>query len=246
VKRKWRNVLLTIAALTGIPAVVIGAFWLYSSSEVITYDGIEGGALVSPDGRTISVSAEGVCEQVITLDATETQEAVVIRLRYARPRNVQCGGVGIYAVFRARLVLPLGRRRLIDGVTGRLVPHLDFEAIRRPGYVPPGYTFRYDQPGTGASPEFPFPMVTSHGRMTATEVFGTSDDRWLFITQQPVVPVRWPAGLKARAVTVHGHRATAAAGRLLTWNQDGLRFTVAAAPAIPLSELLAIANSIRR
>ncbi len=196
-KRKWRNVLLTIAALTGIPAVVIGAFWLYSSSEVITYDGIDGGALVSQDGRTISVSAEGVCEQVITLDSAETEDAVMIRLRYARPRNVQCGGVGI-------------------------------------------------QPGTGASSEFPLPVVTSRGRMSTTEVFGTSDDRWLFITRQPVAPVRWPAGLKARAVTVHGHRATAAAGRLLTWNQDGLRFTVAAAPAIPLSELLAIANSIRR
>ncbi|HEY3904807.1 MAG TPA: hypothetical protein VGM14_12935, partial [Streptosporangiaceae bacterium] len=163
-----------------------------------------------------------------------------------RPRKVQCGGVGIYAVFRVRLALPLARRRLIDGVTGRPVPHLDVEAIRRPSYVPPGYRFRYDQPGTGAFPEFPFPPVTSRDRVSSTEVFGTSDDRWLFITQQPVVPVRWPAGFKARSVTVHEDPATAAAGRLLTWNQDGLRFTVTAAPALPLSELLAIANSIRR
>lgn len=234
------------AVLTIVPAAVIGGVWLYHNSDVITYDSVEGGALVSADGRTISVTGDGVlCDQVISLEAIETELTVTIDLRNAQPRKPECAGMTGYALYRVRLGLPLGRRRLIDGVTGKPVPYLDVNAVRRPAYVPPGYVFRYDEPGTRAFPLYPYPAPTSHGRVSYSEVFSASDNNWLVITQQPAGPVRWPASFRVRAVTVCGHRAMAAAG-VVTWTQESLRFTVRAdaIPPPPLTELLAIADSI--
>jgi hypothetical protein len=245
-RRKWRELLLVVVALIGVPAVVVGAVRIYGGSDVITYDSVEGGALVSVDGRTISVTGDGVlCDQVISLDAIETDLTVAIELRNAQPRKPECAGVTTYALYRVRLALPLGRRRLIDGVTGKPVPYLDVTAVRRPAYVPPGYVFRYDEPGTRAFPLYPYPAPTRHGRVSYSEVFSARANDWLVITRQPAGPVRWPASFRVRAVTVRGHRATAAAGAV-TWTQDGWRFTVNGdgVPPLPLGELLAIANSI--
>jgi hypothetical protein len=248
VKHNWRILLVFVAVLTIVPAGVIGGVWLFRNSDVITFDSVEGGALVSGDGRTIAVTGDGMlCDQVITLHAVEAEATVTLDLRNAQPRRPQCAGMTGYAVYRVRLSLPLGRRRLIDGVTGKPVPYLDVKAIRRPAYVPPGYVFRYDEPVARGFPFYPQPPVTIHGRVSCSEVFSTREDHWLVITQQPVGPVRWPATFRLRAVTVQGHRALTYAG-LLTWIQDGLRFTVRsdAGPPLPLSELLAIASSIPR
>jgi hypothetical protein len=65
VKSNWRALLVFVAVLTIVPAGVMGGVWLYRNSDVITYDSVEGGALVSADGRTIAVTGDGMlCDQV--------------------------------------------------------------------------------------------------------------------------------------------------------------------------------------
>jgi len=96
-------------------------------------------ALVSADGRTITVPAlGGGCVTGVHLTAAETSAEVDLRL------TARVSGEGVcpadVVLLQASVVLPrpLGSRRLVDQATGRAVPYIPGQDLARPGWLPPG------------------------------------------------------------------------------------------------------------
>jgi hypothetical protein len=135
----------------------------------------------------------------------------------------------------------------VDGVTGKLIPFFDSRRILRPGYLPPGYAFRYNAPGASELLSYQFPYLALPGQpaVSCTQVYSASDDGLLVVMQATGGTLGWSARTRPRTVTVHGHRALVIPGRI-GWNQDGQTIVVATNdPALPTDELISVADSIR-
>src|SRR5215469_1327701 len=182
--RPKRQRALLISALIGVPVLMIGAAWIHFTSDVITYGGIDGGALVSASGRTISVTAGVLCDENAALVADEQQASVSIAVKYAAPRTATCSGIPGFAVYHVQLSQPLGRRRLIDQVSGKPVPFIDVARILRLAYIPPGFMFRYDAPdGAGMfGPEYLSAVVQAP--VTCSQLYTTTDNRAALVITQ--------------------------------------------------------------
>ncbi|HYH28271.1 MAG TPA: hypothetical protein VEA19_05805, partial [Actinomycetota bacterium] len=78
------------------------------------------GAVISPDGRSISVHFSGAnCGDLSRTEVTELRDRVVIRLFATRAEPVvDCGPDGPHLATVLRLARPLGDRRLVDGGPG--------------------------------------------------------------------------------------------------------------------------------
>ena len=241
---KWRIVLPAIVAATVV--AVAATVWLLASRNGagVTTQSIDGGALVSSDGRTVSVTVGTNCNQTNTLTASEQQAVVTVAVQ-VRVSGPPCSGFPGAAVYSARLRAPLGHRSLVDGATGRPVPIFDGRRILRPAYLPPGYALRYDAPDAFYLLGSQYLAVPQDPTVSCSQLYAAHGFQdLLVITQASGGTLHWPPDFVPRAVTVRGHRALAVSGRV-SWTQDGQTIVVAATDqALPASELIAVADSL--
>lgn len=96
-------------------------------------------ALVSADGRTVTVPAEGGgCVIGVHLTATETPTQVGLDLSQHLSKGSVC--TGDIRLLQASTVLaqPLGTRTLVDQSTGLDVSYIPGQDLAEPGWLPPG------------------------------------------------------------------------------------------------------------
>jgi hypothetical protein len=232
----WRIALIVLAVLLATPVAIVGVAWLAYNSEVTTDVSVGGGALVSADGRTISVTAGALCDDTVNLTADEQPASVVITLHDTHPRVSRCSGMPGFAVYHVRLSLPLGRRRLLDGVTGDRIAFFDVADVVRPAYIPPGYVFRYDAPEATELLSYGYPPLLRVP--VCSQIYGDGFEL-LVITQGGTL---LPPRTKPKRITVNGHRALEFPGAI-TWTAHGQRLTVTAED-LPSAELIAVADSM--
>ena len=235
-RHPWRIALVIVAVLLGIPVAIVGIAWLTYNSSVTTDLSVSGGALVSADGRTVSVTAGALCDDTVTLTADEQPASVVITLHDTHPRIARCSGMPGFAVYHVPLVQPLGRRRLLDGLTGDRIPFFDVADVVRPTYVPPGYVFRYDAPEAVELFSYGYPPLPKAA--VCSQLYERGDDV-LIITQGGTL---LPPRAKPRHITVSGHPALEFTGAI-TWTAHGQRFTVSAQD-LSAAELIAVADGM--
>lgn len=241
----WRIALIAVGAVIAVLAAVTAALWAYLHSTVVFTVSVDGGALVSPDGRTVSVTAASLCDQTDTLIAREQPASVTLTVQIAEPRNPPCSGMPGFAVYRAQLQAPLGRRKLLDGSTGRPVPFFDSRHLLRPAYLPPGYAFRYDAPNAYYLLGYEYLAPQEGPTASCSQLYSDgSDDDLLVVTQAIGGRLEWPPRLRPRPVLVRGRRALEIPGRI-SWAQDGQTIVVATTDtALPTSELLQVAEGL--
>lgn len=248
--RSWRRWLVAalaiVFAVIAVPAAAVIAWWAYTSATVVSTMPIDGGALVSADGRTVSVTAPALCDDTDNLSAAERPDRVTLTLDYTHPRSPTCSGMPGYAVYRARLQAPLGRRALVDSATGKLVPYCVASRLPRPAYLPAGYALRYDAPTAHGLVYGDYLAVPIQATVSCSELYAAADpyDDLLVITQARGGRLSWPTGIKPQRLVVRGHPALAIPGRI-SWTEDGQLIVVATTnPALHPRELIAVADSI--
>lgn len=232
----WRVALIFVVVLLATPVAVIGAAWLYYSGAVTTDASVSGGALLSADGRTISVTAGGLCDDTITLTSDEQSSSVAITLHYTHPRTPTCSGMPGFAVFHVHLSQPLGRRRLLDGVSADRIPLFDLAGIVRPGYIPSGFVFSYDAPDAAELLSYEYPLIPRAA--VCSQLYQDGNDLLVVTEGGTMLPSR----VKPRRIVVNGHPALEFPGAI-TWTAHGQRLTVSAQD-LPSAQLIAVADSL--
>jgi hypothetical protein len=114
---------------------------------VVSYQGYGGTAIVSADGRTITVGEFGAssCGGTVKAVARESANRVALLLRFSTPRKTPsfCTDVGValgvITSQQIRLRAPLGSRKLVEGRTGRATAWISARLVLRPTILPPGY-----------------------------------------------------------------------------------------------------------
>lgn len=103
-----------------------------------------------------------------------------------------------FAVYDARLRVPLGHRELVDGATDKPVPYFDTRRLLRPGYLPPGYAFRYDAPDASGLLGHEYLAVPRDAKASCSQLYSTGESDMLVITQADGGTLAWPPGIKPR------------------------------------------------
>jgi len=245
-QRKARLIGLVIGAAVVVTAAIALAGLHIVRSGLNSTESIDGGALVSSDGRTVSVMGVGACDwSNMHLTAAEQPGSVVLTLRYTRPLQDTCSGMPGYAAYHTQLQAPLGHRRLVDGVTGKAVPYFDSRHLLRPAYLPLGYQFRYDAPSATGLLSYDYQAAPEGATVSCSQLYSRAGGPdLLVITQATGGRLTWPTQVRPQPVIVHGHQALAIPGRL-SWTQGGQTIVVAATdPDLPESELVSVAASL--
>ncbi|SRR6266567_468424 len=127
--------------------------------QVVSYQRYGGTAIVSTDGRPITVGQFGAsCPAKVKAVARESATRVALFLRFSTPRNPpSCmpGAASIIPSQTIRLRAPLGSRKLVDGRNGRATAWISARLVLRPARLPRGSPRRADPgggPGSGAKP----------------------------------------------------------------------------------------------
>ncbi|HYK31655.1 MAG TPA: hypothetical protein VEV63_06820 [Streptosporangiaceae bacterium] len=235
-RHPWRIALVVVAALLAIPVAVVGIAWLAYNSEVTTDFSVTGGALVSANGRTVSVVAGALCDDTVNLTADEQPASVAITLHDTHPRVSRCSGMPGFAVYHVQLSQPLGRRRLLDGITGDRIPFFDVADVVRPAYIPPGYAFSYYAPEATELLSYGFPPLPRAA--VCSQLYQNGSDLLVVTQGGTLLPLR----SKPRRITVNGHPALEFPGAI-TWTAHGQRLTVSAQD-LPSAQLIAVADSL--
>jgi len=239
-----RVVLFTVGLATAVLAAAVTGLWVHRHSMVVDSESIDGGALVSSDGRTVSVMGVLACDWTAWLTAAEQPARVVITLQTAHPGTPSCSGMPGFAVYHAMLRAPLGHRELMDGATDKPVPYFDSRRLLRPGYLPPGYGFRYDAPDASGLLGYEYLAVPRNTEVSCSQLYSAGDADMLVITQASGGTLAWPPRIRPRPVIVRGHRALAIPGRI-SWSLNDQTIVVAATDAaLPMTELIAVADSL--
>jgi hypothetical protein len=235
-RHPWRLALIIIAVLLGIPVAIVGIAWLANNTSVTTDVSVSGSALVSSDGRTVSVIAGALCDDTVNITAAEQPARVVVTLHDTHPRTPRCSGMPGFAVYHVHLSQPLGRRRLLDGVTGDRIPFFDLADAIRPMYVPPGYVFSYDAPDADELLSYAYPPIVKTA--VCSQLYQRGDDLLVVTQGGSLLPPR----VKPRRIRVNGHLALEFPGAI-TWIAHGQRFTISAQD-LPAAQLIAVADSM--
>lgn len=116
-------------------------------------------ALVSADGRRITVNAEGGgCTADWRLVPTETASTVTLRLTEYRYEGGPCAAVAILRQRTTTLQSPLAARRLVDGPSGKAITHFDGRKLATVQWLPAGASAPEDRPdGAGWIRVYRFP-----------------------------------------------------------------------------------------
>ena len=218
------------------------------TGQVVTYQGYSGTAIVSTDGRTVTVGPfVPPCFGIMTPVAVQTAARVKVWLRDTEPTEH-----GVCSVMKAvayslpiQLKAPLGKRKLVDGATGRAVTWISARLVLRPAEIPAGYRLRYRTPGTAFS-------RAQSPEAAGCEQFYVDDappaTHMLYIEQgagRLPVPAPGPGGWTA--IRVRGQPGLATRN-LITWREDGLTdYITVDGPRWPqvltTAQLIAIADS---
>lgn len=221
-ERSWRSRLaiglltLAVTLAAGITIGVIGAD--LSGGVVGGGDVSPGPILVSADQRTLAGSVGGSC-MTGYLVVDETDREVSVKLRRAPVIMMAPGSCGILS-FVAHLREPLGKRRLVDAITGKALPAFDGSGILRPAHLPDGFIHRYDTAiiddddvhGGGAG-------------CVQVYTLGAGYEESIWITQQVGAVWTPPDAVPGQRVTVRGRPGLAVPGEL-TWTENGQLFTI--------------------
>jgi hypothetical protein len=215
------------------------------SGRAVSWGGVWGPAIVSNDGRVLTVAgyASG-CGTIATLVARQSLAEVALRVRDVVVRSCM-PGEGALAVpppLQIRLAAPFGKRKLINGATGQPVPQFDARLLLRPGMLPPGYRLRQ------VIPQLTGPEGHAIARVQLWYSPPTERADWLVITESPESPLvlppwqsppqhgRW-AGIRLRGVQGW------AAPSVVAWRQRGLMYSISADTPLSTAQLIAIADS---
>jgi hypothetical protein len=206
------------------------------------------GALVSADGRHVTVPAQiGGCSQG-ELSAAQSPHKVVLSLSERHTGVVPCAEVVALGTATAVLRHPLSGRVLIDAATGRPVRYFDGRDLDVVGYLPAGYR-----------PSGDIGLTFSSGRTgdSWTRVYtGPNPERLEVIQARPgsQLLVSYPV---TQHTVVNGHQAAIGedtengrvASRAITWSAEGYAFAVVSEAfgrtSLPVSELLHVARSVQ-
>lgn len=216
----------------------------------VSYQGYGGTAIVSADGRTVTVGQYGaaVCGSAITPVARESAARVAVFLRYvpsaATPPCPQA--FAMVSAYNIRLGTPLGSRTLVDGTTGRPITWISARLVLRPVTLPAGYQLRAltaagNSLHTGKPPPVgcvqTFVSETGAVELVIAQSAGT-------VRLGGSGPVGW------LHIQVRGHPGLASRN-VITWRENGLTDYIAAgpgpksaeAPSFTTQQLIAIADS---
>lgn len=235
------------AVIAGVAVAVAAAVSRYHR----VYDVSPGAALVSTDGRSITVWDDSYsCVRPATVVVSETSRAVSVIERTAHDAfacTAQAWPSDLpWLVLTARLREPLGRRALTDGTTGRPLPWFDQRRELTPAFLPAGLT-----PGLPPSPSG-YAFSGAPPGPGCTQLIRSAGSGWLTVTQLdgtvPAAQLRAEADGPWRAVQVRGHRGWLGSDRL-TWYESDQTILIQAGHLYPSARardagLLAIARSL--
>jgi hypothetical protein len=209
-----------LAALVCIAAACAGC-GVFSSGQSLSFRGYGGTAVVSIDGRTVTVGPYlNACPAKISVVARESGTRVALLLRYVTPDNPpNCGqvavGLGSQSV---RLHAPLGSRKLVDGRSGRELEWISARRVLRPKAVPELRLSQLIPAAYFSSPQRPGPAGCAQFYSRRSNRF------YLFIVQSAggfQAPLPKPGKVGWTSIRVRGHRGRAERN-LITWREDGL------------------------
>jgi hypothetical protein len=222
---------------------------VFSSGPAVSFRGYGGTAIVSVDGRTVTVGPYFPdCPATVTVVARESATKVALFLRYLTPGNPpQCAqaAVGLVGSQDVTLHAPLGSRKLVEGRTGRALAWISARLVLRPTaapgrrlfqLIPTAHIYRPQSPGPAGCTQF----YSWHGDRTYLKIVQSAGGF------QPPLPRPGKDGWTA--IRVRGHRGRAEPN-LITWQEDGLTDYMLAGPGprgpqvLSTRQLIAIANT---
>ena len=221
-----------------------------TGGQVVSYQGYGGTAIVSADGRTITVGQFGAfCPAKVKAVARESASRVALFLQYSTPRNPpscpQDAAMRIPSQ-QVRLRAPLGSRKLVDGRTGKATAWISARLVLRPTRLPPGYHLFELIPAVDLS------QAQSPGPAGCTQIYRSPNRA----SELVIVQSAGTLGLSRLArpgwtpVRVRGYPGHANRN-IITWREHGLTDHIVVGVQNPLSapqvlstkQLIAIADS---
>jgi len=189
--------------------------------QVVSYQRYGGTAIVSTDGRPITVGQFGAsCPAKVKAVARESATRVALFLRFSTPRNPpSCmpGAASIIPSQTIRLRAPLGSRKLVDGRTRRATAWISARLVLRPARLPRGYRLaelipavdlaRAQSPGPPGCTQF----YRSPNKASVLEIIQTAGR----LRRSETPPDGGPP------IRVRGHPGHASRN-VITWREDGL------------------------
>lgn len=218
----------------------------------MSYQGYGGTAIVSADGRTITVGRypAGGCAAMIRPVARENARQVALFLEYMTPASASAScvhaTVALVDARDIRLSEPLGSRKLLDGATGRAITWISSRLVLRPAAVPAGYRLSELVPAGS--------LRLAQGLASAGCVqiyLSRTHAIELVITQSAgTVSPRGPGPGGWVPIRVRGHPGLAARN-IITWRENGLTDSISAgtgtgeneAQVLSTRQLIAFADS---
>lgn len=204
----------------------------------------DGPALVSADGRTITVGGfSAPCFGTVRPVAVETAQRVEVWLRYvASRRHGVCNkDLAIILAREVRLPAPVGHRELVSGASGHPLPVFGAQNALRPA-VPPGYKLQYVSPVvSGFAPGSPAQAGCTQFYLSSTAVL-------TIVQAQRRLVLPLASGQRAVAIEVRGHRGQATVNAI-TWREHGRYVLITVSPNGPprpvmsTRQLIALADS---
>ncbi|WP_042422459.1 hypothetical protein [Streptacidiphilus anmyonensis] len=237
------------AALATLLAVALSALGGVLAARATPSDGLVatpvGPALVSADGRRVSVTETGQCLGSGLLRARGRGPTVVLDLRTV-PHTGPCVGGARLLVRQVDLAAPLGARTLVDAHEGTPVTVFQGADLLRPCTLPAGYRLAYVAPGY--APGYAPGGSDAQWSPAASTLF-TDDERgslWLVEEYGRHWPDGWPTDLPL--VAADGRLARVGPNGI-AWQRrapDGgaLSLALLSDAGLPTASLVAVADSL--
>jgi hypothetical protein len=211
---RWGRIVVT-ALVAGLAGCVTGP------QNTVSYSGYSGPVIVSANRQVITVGGFfPPCFTTVRPVARETNRSVALWLRYVTPVNHgACSvSVGMVRAINVSLRAPLGDRALVDGATGRPLSWFDARRILHPAWLPAGFKLVWIGPGAPFQPR----VLGCYERYeSATGTFTGTLDIIERVGQQAGSSGETP-------IRVNGHPGFAASD-WISWEEDGITFTITAA-----------------
>ena len=231
------------AVSAGCPAVGSAA-----GGPVVSYHGYGGTAIVSADGRTVTVGEFGAsCPATVRAVARESINRVALFLRFVTPASpATCPQAAAPRVpsQEIRLRAPLGSRMLVNGATGRATAWISARLVLRPTVLPTGYRLFELIPAVDLA------RAQSPGPAGCVQSYGgrTLPNELVIVQSAGGLQVPGPGKGGWTPIRVRGHPGRAARN-LITWRENGLTDYILVGPgppgpqALSTQQLIAIADS---
>jgi hypothetical protein len=207
--------------------------------QQVLLQGYSGSAIVSADGRTITVGDFGSYATAVT---RESATKVALFLQEVTSAGTSCsscpheGSFFLVSAQNIRLREPLGSRKLVDGATGRAIAWMSARLVLRPRLIPAGYR------STGLLPWMSSSLYMGGVRSAACmQIYQLQNAAEEFEIIQSAAGLQLQYRGDWKPIWVRGHPGRAAAG-MITWREHGLTDLISAS-GLTTSQLIAIANS---